>query len=239
MTALLEVRDSAVEQRPGRDAVGGQDARGYRGACAALADRDDRAAVRQLAGELADKAVRNVAALRDIALVALVLPADIDDLDRVVREESLELVDADRLEPIGAGRTEQVAREVEQAHGSQARRGRLGVLLRGGADCDRGVGIEQEARLRPERRAGDRDVERTRQMSCGELVRRTDVKHLAVDALELLERLRRAEEGPAVERDHSLDGRRLWRRAGRVRGDELRLVAEGESAVRGEFLRDR
>ena len=59
--------------------------------------------------------VGDVAAPGDVAVVALVLLADVDHLDRVVGQKALQLVELDRLHPLGRGRRGHEAGEVEEA----------------------------------------------------------------------------------------------------------------------------
>src|SRR5207253_7579835 len=79
VATLLEVRDPAFQKRAGRDAVRREDAGRDSGARAALADRDDSPSVLKLVRELTNEAVGDVAALGDVALVALVLLPHRDD----------------------------------------------------------------------------------------------------------------------------------------------------------------
>ena len=73
---------------------GAEDARGDRRARARLADRDDRQrAAEAVLRRLPRDAVRDVAAARDEALVALVRLADVEQLDPAVSEPALELLD--------------------------------------------------------------------------------------------------------------------------------------------------
>src|SRR5438552_7792216 len=76
------VVDAAVEDRPRIDSRRGHHARRDRGARSRLADRHDRLpAGEPVLGRLSREPVRDVAAARDIAAIALVGLADVDELD--------------------------------------------------------------------------------------------------------------------------------------------------------------
>src|SRR5207248_260411 len=86
----LPVGDPAVEHRPGVEAGRLQNACGDRSAGAGLADRHQRTAVEQsgLRGG-SRRPVGEVPRAGDVALVALVRLAHVEQLDRVVREQAL------------------------------------------------------------------------------------------------------------------------------------------------------
>ena len=144
-----------------RDALGGEHARGHAGAGAARADRDHRPAVVELVAEGAHEPVRDVPAARDVALVALVLLAHVEHLGRVVCEQRLELVDADRLDPLRRLELEHVAGDVEQADRVQA--SARPRPLRSAEEAWIVIGSSwssTKAGLRPDRGAVERDVDR-------------------------------------------------------------------------------
>src|SRR4029078_11366720 len=100
--ALLPVVDAAVEHGADVHALGGEHARGDAGAGAAGADRDDGPRVVELLAVGAREPVRDVPATWDVAVVALVLLADVEHLDRVLFDEALQLLDPHRLQPVPA-----------------------------------------------------------------------------------------------------------------------------------------
>ena len=176
---------------------------------------------------------------RDVPLVALVLLAHVEHLGRVVREQRLELVHADRLDPFRQLELEHVAGNGEQADRVQAPGGLGRFVRRGGMDRDRLVVVEHEAGFRPDRGAVERHVHRAVRVARGVGVGGADVEQLPSRCLEPLERRLRGQEGPAVQRDDALDRRRPRRRdRGRVR-DELLQVADPERLVAQPLHADR
>ena len=107
----------------------------------------------------------------DVPLVALALLADVEDLDRPVRGEPLELVDVDRLDLLARVGVREIAAEIEEADGAEALRGRLRVLGGFRVDRHRLVGGEDERSFRRERRAREWDVERAVDVARDELAR--------------------------------------------------------------------
>src|SRR6185295_8732296 len=106
--------------RSGLDPMRGEQARGDRSARARRADRDDG----QLSESVRDRGeepVRHVARAGDVALVALVRLADVEDDDLVGLHQALELVEVDRVE-VGAhaGWIDDVAGKVEDADRTEA-----------------------------------------------------------------------------------------------------------------------
>ena len=97
LAGRVPVVDAAVRDRAGVVAARGEDARGDCGARPGLADRDQRPVVGQLGRAERDESVRDVPAARDVARVALVPLAHVDQLG-AVGEDVLELVDAHQLE---------------------------------------------------------------------------------------------------------------------------------------------
>src|SRR5205085_7233367 len=97
-----------------------------RGPRSALADRDHGAVARELVGPDADEPVRDVDAAGDVAGVAFVELAHVDELDGVALEQAAELVDGDRLHRLLRRGLGEVAGEVEEADRTQAPRGPLG-----------------------------------------------------------------------------------------------------------------
>src|SRR6187551_1080996 len=94
--AFRPLGDPAAEHRMHLEAGGRDHARRDRGARPGRADGHDRAVVGQVLEERADDPVRHVPRAVDVTLVALALLADVEDLDRAVRGEPLELLDVDR-----------------------------------------------------------------------------------------------------------------------------------------------
>src|SRR4029079_17296170 len=87
---------------------------------AGLADRDDGLArVDAVRAELAQQPERNVERAGDVALVTLVLLPHVDHLYRVLFEQTLELVELDRLARIRHRNAGDVARKLEEADGAQ------------------------------------------------------------------------------------------------------------------------
>src|SRR5205085_11819126 len=97
-------------------------ARGDRGPGAGLADRHDGLAVAELVLPGADEAVRDMPAAGDVAVVALVGLAHVEELDRARGEQALELVDRDGREPVRRVGILQVAGELDEADRAQAAR---------------------------------------------------------------------------------------------------------------------
>ena len=155
MAAGLPVVHAAVQDRAGADSFGRERAGSDSSSGAGRADGHDQAAVLELVAVGAHEPVGDVPAAGDVALVALVLLAHVEELDRVRGEQRLELLDPDRLEPLRRGELEQVAAEVEQPDRPQALRRELGLLVRGGMQRDRLLRVEQEAGLRREGRPVD------------------------------------------------------------------------------------
>ena len=89
--------DASVDHRMRVEAVRGEDARRDRRPGPRLADRDERAVTRKVVLAHRQQAVGDVAAAGDVAVGALVLLADVDEL-RTVVEQRVELVDGDELE---------------------------------------------------------------------------------------------------------------------------------------------
>src|SRR5205823_14796558 len=95
------VGEAAVEHGPRLDPRRLQHAGGYRGARPALTDRDDGAAVEEARLRRgASGAIGEMARAGDVALVPLVRLPHVEQLDRVVGEQPLELLERDRLEPL-------------------------------------------------------------------------------------------------------------------------------------------
>ncbi len=109
--------DPAVEDRTCVVAPSGEDARCDRGARPGLADRDERSVGRELDGAEREETVGDVAAAGDVARIALVLLADVDQLGARL-EDLVELLDPDELEVLRAA-TEDVPRDVEDADRAQ------------------------------------------------------------------------------------------------------------------------
>ena len=93
------IGDPAVEHRAGRHAFRGQDRGGDAGAGAALANRHYRPVGGDVGAADREQAIRDVAAPRDVAVVALVALANVDQLDAIL-EQAGELVEVDRLDAL-------------------------------------------------------------------------------------------------------------------------------------------
>ena len=95
--------------------------------------------------------VRDVPRAGDVALVALVGLAHVEQDHAVLRDESLELVQVDRFElRLAAGRVDDEPVELEQADGVEAA-SRLLRLIRGARVHDDPVAVQDERSLRRER----------------------------------------------------------------------------------------
>ena len=128
--------DSAVPDGVGVEAVRCEDARRDRGARAGLADGDDRPVPRKVGLTEREQAVRDVAAPRDVAGVALVLLAHVDEL-RACLEERVELFDRDEVERLRTAAEDvaldlEMADRVEAAHRAVRPRPRPGPTRRRG-----------------------------------------------------------------------------------------------------------
>src|SRR2546421_12318769 len=86
--------DAALEHRVRVEAGGGEDARGDRRPGAALAQSDDRlVAIERVERAGPEQPIGNVACPGNVAGIALVLLADVDQLRLAVGEEPVEFVD--------------------------------------------------------------------------------------------------------------------------------------------------
>ena len=109
-----------------------------------------------------------------MSLVPLVGLAHVEQLDLVVCEQSLELVERDRLELLRAAAF-LPARDPEQRDRVQRRVRRAGLVLVGRVEDERTVG-QDERRLRGEARSRDGDADRARMVARRERVGRADVE---------------------------------------------------------------
>ena len=157
------------------EAVCSEDARRDGGPRARLADRDDRLVAREVGLAEREQAVRDVAAAGDVAGVALVLLAHVDELGPAL-EERVELLDRDELERLRAA-AEDVAGDVEVADRAEAARRERDFVLVRGRDDD-GACVEHERRLRREARARDGHAERTAMVPGRERLDRAHVEDL-------------------------------------------------------------
>ncbi len=123
----------------------------------------------------ASKSVRDVPAPGDVARVALVLFAHVDELGALL-EERVQLVDRDELERLGTA-TEDVAGDVEDRDGAKAADGVGRLCFVGCCDCD-GPGIEDERRLRRKAGSGDRNAEGAREVAGRERAHRAHIQDL-------------------------------------------------------------
>src|SRR3990172_7791800 len=105
--------DPAVPDRMRIEAARGEDAGRDRRPWARLADRHDRPVAREIRLPEREQAIRDVATARDVAGIALVLFADVDQL-RAVCEQGVQLVDRHELERLRST-SEDVSDDLEQA----------------------------------------------------------------------------------------------------------------------------
>lgn len=134
--------DAAVEYGPRVDSLRGQDRRGDARSGPRLADRHDRAIGGYVGAADPEQAIGDVAAARDVAVVALVALPHVDQL-RATRQQLLELVEVDRLHPLCAA-AENVALELEEPDRLEAANRTPGLAGARGLDGDRLRCIEDE-----------------------------------------------------------------------------------------------
>ena len=164
---------------------------------------------------------------------------DIDHLDRVLGQQALELVHLDRRQRLGLRPVEHIAAQLAETDGAQAPARVLG-LLAGSRQDQRALVLEKD-KGSPGREtlALERNVDRAERMACSEELRRADVEDRWLERASLLERLRRAEEGTAVQLDDPLEVRRPRRARQRRFAHELVLAANGQHRVEPALEADR
>ena len=175
VAALLDQSGMPAVQRPGAlDAVGGS-------TLAATAARAPLSQIvttgrplSELVGEGAHEPVRDVPAARDVALVALVLLADVEHLDRAVREQRARAPRCRSGSSVSGARPSRKSRRASSRPTARNRaRGRLGLLGRRRVDRDRLLGVEHEARLGRRMRSRRAGRSARPQVTGRELVRRS------------------------------------------------------------------
>src|SRR5215207_2864526 len=111
---LLPVFDAAVEHGARVDAARCEHARSDPGSSARAADRYD-GPVGESSGDRGQQPVGDVPRADDVAVIALVGLAHVEQDHSVLRDEPLELVEVDRLEPrVAAGRVDDETVEVDE-----------------------------------------------------------------------------------------------------------------------------
>ena len=103
------------------------------------------------APEIGEEPVGDVAAAGDVAAVALVALAHVDHLGALL-EQPVELVEVDRLDPLGAA-AEDVALELEEADRAEPAHRPLGLVALAAWTTTAVAGVEHEAGLGRERGA--------------------------------------------------------------------------------------
>src|SRR5579875_872137 len=216
---------SALEHRPRLDAGGPQDARGDRRPGAGFADRDHRSSLEEPGlGCRAHGAIGEVARAGDVLLVVLRALPHVEQLDLAAGEQSLELLERDRLEAVVASGL-LPAGDVEHADRVQRPR-RVQRLRLGGRMEDDRAGRQDERRLGREGRPRDRDADRPCAVTGGERLARPHVEdgRLPRRRLEPPQRRLRAKQGTPVQLDDPLEVRRPRRLRSEGGGQEVREV---------------
>ena len=138
----------------------------------------------------------------DVGLVPFGLLAHVEELNRAFLEQPLQLVELDRPQTFRCLHLGHVAGELQEADGTQTSRRLVRLVVVGGVDNDAFRGIEDEPGPRRERVSGDRHVEGAVDMARSMRLHRAHVEDGCVPGrVEPVQRRRRSDERPTVERD--------------------------------------